>query len=60
MIGRSFSDGPAPDLAIAAHDHLSPDCRPGKHGACSGDAWCTTEDRGVPCTCPCHDHAAVA
>lgn len=34
--------------------HLSPDCGAGKHGGCSGDAWCDTEDGPADCECTCH------
>lgn len=33
---------------------LNPDCRTGKHGACSDTAW--DDDLGlVECPCPCHE-----
>lgn len=32
----------------------SPDCRVGKHTACSGDAWDEVADRLDSCFCPCH------
>lgn len=41
-------------------DHLSPDCRDGKHGACRGDAWCLLVDGEHPCDCSCHVEAAAS
>lgn len=32
----------------------SPDCKAGKHAACSGDAWDTAKDEPIDCACPCH------
>lgn len=39
--------------ALYAHNP-SPDCRQGKHGSCTGDAWDDTADHLVPCPCTCH------
>jgi hypothetical protein len=34
---------------------LSPDCRQGKHGSCTGDGgWDDDRDCLVECQCPCH------
>lgn len=35
-------------------DHSSPDCRVGKHGSCSRDAWCDRRDEPSDCYCECH------
>lgn len=34
---------------------MNPDCRDGKHQACSGDGWDMEYDQDAPCTCRCHD-----
>lgn len=40
-------------------ESISPDCRtPGKHKACSGDAW--DDERDVLTQCACECHGAVA
>lgn len=36
-------------------DHLNPDCREGKHRACTGDAWDNEADELCACECACHD-----
>lgn len=36
---------------------MNPDCRAGKHAACSGDAWDFGADRPMPCGCDCHGTA---
>ena len=46
--------------ALKAYAHRSPDCRDGKHSACTGDGWCTVRDTLVPCSCSCHLPVAVA
>ncbi|NMF27937.1 hypothetical protein [Cellulosimicrobium aquatile] len=33
---------------------VNPDCRDGKHRACSGDGWDTRTDQPAPCPCWCH------
>ncbi|ALY08750.1 hypothetical protein PQB77_gp63 [Arthrobacter phage Correa] len=33
---------------------MNPDCRDGKHQACSGDGWDLEKDEPCPCNCPCH------
>lgn len=33
---------------------LNPDCRDGKHRACSGTAWDFDADETVACACHCH------
>ncbi len=33
---------------------MNPDCRDGKHRACSGRGWDAAADAPAPCTCPCH------
>lgn len=40
-------------------DLVSPDCRGGKHHACSGDAWDEDLDQLAACACPdlCHRDA---
>lgn len=43
-----------------AGQHRSPDCKAGSHPACSGDGWCDIDDQQVPCSCACHQPAAVA
>jgi hypothetical protein len=48
------------EKAPTTDDHLGPDCRDGKHRACTGGAWCMTADRPVPCVCPCHGEAVPA
>lgn len=35
-------------------DEINPDCRAGKHQACSGDAWDTKLDEPTSCRCLCH------
>ncbi len=35
---------------------MNPDCRDGKHAACSGDGWDTATDCYTPCPCACHGH----
>lgn len=35
-------------------DILSPDCRDGKCGACTGDAWNDTTDEPTECQHACH------
>jgi len=32
----------------------SPDCRVGKHRACTGDGWDHNQDAPAPCSCACH------
>lgn len=32
----------------------SPDCRDGKHTACTGDGWDDARERWAPCPCACH------
>lgn len=34
--------------------HESPDCRSGKHGSCTGDAWDLERDQLTACPCGCH------
>jgi hypothetical protein len=38
---------------------LNPDCRAGKHQACSGTAWDDTTDALAPCGCACHDEGTT-
>ena len=33
----------------------SPDCRDGKHRACTGEGWDADADTVVGCSCECHD-----
>lgn len=33
---------------------ISPDCRDGKHLACTGDAWDRAADHETSCDCTCH------
>jgi hypothetical protein len=40
---------PQPDLRW-----MNPDCRDGKHVACSGDAWDLSADALTRCLCDCH------
>jgi hypothetical protein len=44
-----------PRKGLHCPPHLSPDCRAGKHHACSDDAWCEALDRRADCECSCHD-----
>lgn len=39
---------------MSYNDHVSPDCRIGKHLSCSGDAWCDAFDEASDCYCECH------
>ena len=39
---------------------LSPDCRDGKHRACTEDAWDVSGDGPAPCGCECHEQAVAA
>lgn len=43
-----WTDEPTPDI-------VSPDCRDGKCGACTGDAWNDTTDEPAACQHACHD-----
>lgn len=50
---------PDPEVAVDVIDHhtdehLSPDCRAGKCGACIGGAWNRDLDDFADCTHPCH------
>lgn len=46
---------------IVKGQHLSPDCRAGKHPAGWVDsAWDDEADVEVPCECPCHTAGAAA
>jgi len=33
---------------------VNPDCRDGKHAACSGSGWSNDFDTYTDCSCPCH------
>lgn len=33
---------------------MNPDCRDGKHPACSGDGFDPETDQVIPCPCICH------
>lgn len=44
-------DGP---LRLVWLDDPSPDCREGKHRACTGDAWSLRLDLAQPCPCRCN------
>jgi len=33
---------------------VNPDCRAGKHAACSGTAWDEHTDQLAACSCTCH------
>ena len=33
---------------------MNPDCKAGKHVACSGTAWDDDRDELTSCACPCH------
>lgn len=37
---------------------VNPDCRAGKHRACSGRGWDLSSDQSVPCLCSCHHGGA--
>ena len=39
---------------------MNPDCRDGKHRACSGTAWDDERDELVACPCSCHGEALAA
>lgn len=39
---------------------ISPDCRDGKHLACTGPAWDFTTDTETVCLCPCHQIGEAA
>ncbi len=39
---------------MTVDEFRSPDCKVGKHDACSGDAWDDAGDCLVPCDCRCH------
>jgi len=34
---------------------INPDCRAGKHRACSGTAWDDAADEITGCSCRCHE-----
>ena len=34
---------------------MDPDCRDGKHFACSGRGWNKDTDQPAPCACHCHE-----
>lgn len=38
---------------------LGPDCRDGKHPACTGDAIDEHTDQITTCTCTCHERSAA-
>jgi hypothetical protein len=61
LVGTSKSE--AVSLAVAADEptrvaHLNPDCRGGKHAACSGTAWDDDTDQLTGCACDCHTEEA--
>lgn len=37
---------------------VSPDCRDGKHRACTGDSWDVDADHACACSCSCHTDQA--
>lgn len=49
----------AVDLIDHTDEHVSPDCKAGKCGACTGGAWSVEADAHVDCTHPCHTPAPV-
>ncbi|GAA4762406.1 hypothetical protein [Microbacterium gilvum] len=49
-----------PELAVEGDPlPISPDCEPGKHSACTGDAWDDVKDVPAPCSCACHEAGEV-
>lgn len=42
---------------VVGAEHLSPDCKAGKHPLHQDEAWDDAADVEVPCECPCHTAA---
>lgn len=45
---------------ISDVDHVSPDCKVGKHPTWHDTAWDDVADVEVPCECACHTEAVAA
>lgn len=54
QVNTQVKKAPIISCANDTNGNLNPDCKGGKHQACSGTAWDETADALVLCDCVCH------
>lgn len=60
VVTQVISIAAAHGATVIGAEHLSPDCKAGKHPLHQDEAWDDDADVEVPCGCSCHTAGAAA